>query len=94
LVQQWFHTNYGEEAPTKKLIFRQHKSFAETGCTCAKQNISGRGPSGKTWSVFVRRFSIVHKVRKREIWRCFSHDSLEGVFTVVHISTAAGVEFQ
>jgi hypothetical protein len=42
LVQRWFHRNYGKEAPMRKSIYKWHKSFAETGCICAKKNNSGR----------------------------------------------------
>jgi hypothetical protein len=48
LVQRWFHTNYGKEAPTRKSIYKWHKSFAETGCICAKKKNSGIQLSGKT----------------------------------------------
>jgi hypothetical protein len=48
LVQRWFHTNYGKEAPTRKSIYKWHKSFAETGCIYAKKKNSGRQPSGET----------------------------------------------
>jgi hypothetical protein len=47
LVQRWFPTNYGKEAPTRKLFHTWHKSFAEIGCICAKKN-SGRRPSVET----------------------------------------------
>jgi hypothetical protein len=48
LVQRWFQTNYGKEAPTRKSIYKWHKSFAETSCICAKKKNSGRRPIGET----------------------------------------------
>jgi hypothetical protein len=44
LVQLWFRTNYGKESPTRKLTYKWHKSFAETGFICTKKNILGRWP--------------------------------------------------
>jgi hypothetical protein len=32
-----FGTNYGRQAPTRKSIYKWHKSFAETGCICANK---------------------------------------------------------
>jgi hypothetical protein len=48
LVQRWFHTNFGKEAPTRKSIYEWHKLFAETGCICAKKKNSGGRPIGET----------------------------------------------
>jgi hypothetical protein len=45
LVQWWFCTNYGKEAPMRKSIYKWHTSFAETGWVCAKKKSSGRRPS-------------------------------------------------
>jgi hypothetical protein len=48
LARRWFRTNYRKEAPARISIYKWHKSFAETGCICAKKNNSGRRPSGET----------------------------------------------
>jgi hypothetical protein len=47
LAQQWFCTSYDKEARIRKLIYKWHKSFAETDCICAKKN-SGRQPNDET----------------------------------------------
>jgi hypothetical protein len=41
MIQQWFHTNYSKEAPTRKSICKWYKSFSETGHICARNNNSG-----------------------------------------------------
>jgi hypothetical protein len=43
LVQRWFHTNYGKEAPTRKSIYMWHKSFM-----LRSRMDSGRRPSDET----------------------------------------------
>jgi hypothetical protein len=40
--------NYGREAPTRKSIYKRHKSFFKTGCICAKKKNSGKRLSSKT----------------------------------------------
>jgi hypothetical protein len=42
LAQWWFHMNYSKEAYTRKSTYKWHKSFAETGCICAKKKNSSR----------------------------------------------------
>jgi hypothetical protein len=64
LVQWWFHTKCGKESPTRKSVYKCHKSFVETGCICAKRKNSGRRPSDETGSVIVYRLSLVRRDHK------------------------------
>jgi hypothetical protein len=46
-VQWWFTTPHGKPAPTRKSIYKWHKSFVETGCLCEKKR-AGRQPNLET----------------------------------------------
>jgi hypothetical protein len=48
MIQGWFRTYYYDETRTLKSIHKCHKSFAETGCICAKKKNSGRWLSDET----------------------------------------------
>jgi hypothetical protein len=62
-VQRWFTTTttttttHGKPAPTRKSVYKWHKSFVETGCLCEKKR-KGRRPS----------LEIVDRVR--EVFQC------------------------
>jgi hypothetical protein len=97
------YTNYGDEEPMRKIIYKWHKSFVDTGCICAKKKKKKKKKSGRpsdesgACSCVISLLSAeIHKTGKQGTG-CLSHDSVGAatemtVFTTIQISTAAVVK--